>query len=210
MVAGFEGEGRVRAVVLADGHRPGGRRGGRRHRRASDRALAESSGLTVEDGVVQRARRRPECARIVADRRLPRPLATSAAAIRTARNTGPARPSRPPSPPRPPARRRTRAGCARPTWSDLFDTRLQVAGWPGEADHVTIEEGSIQRAELRRALPARRGRVGASSRSTTAGRSRAGAGRSTAPRSPPRNTDRPTHDTDPEFPVMTTNSPSEA
>jgi NADPH-dependent 2,4-dienoyl-CoA reductase/sulfur reductase-like enzyme len=143
MVAGFVGEARVRAVVLADGRRL-----------AADVVVVgigarpavgwlEGSGLTVEDGVVCNERGATGAAGIVAvgdcarwhDARRGHPhrhehwtSATEQAAVAAATLLGaePARALRAPY-----------------FWSDLFDTRLQVAGWPDEADRVTIEEGSL-------------------------------------------------------------------
>lgn len=144
MVAGFEGEGRVRAVVLADGRR-----------READVVVVgigarpavgwlEGSGLTVDDGVVCDGRGATGTSGIVAvgdcarwhDERRGHPhrhehwtSATEQAAVAAATLLG-AEPAR---------------GLRAPYfWSDLFDTRLQVAGWPDEADRVTIEEGSLQ------------------------------------------------------------------
>lgn len=142
MVAGFEGEGRVRAVVLADGRRL-----------EADVVVVgigarpavgwlEGSGLTVDDGVVCDGRGATGTSGIVAvgdcarwhDERRGYPhrhehwtSATEQAAVAAATLLG-AEPAR---------------GLRAPYfWSDLFDTRLQVAGWPDEADRVTIEEGS--------------------------------------------------------------------
>lgn len=142
MVAGFEGEERVRAVVLADGRRL-----------EADVVVVgigarpavgwlEGSGLTVEDGVVCDGRGATGTSGIVAvgdcarwhDERRGHPhrhehwtSATEQAAVAAATLLG-AEPAR---------------GLRAPYfWSDLFDTRLQVAGWPDEADRVTIDEGS--------------------------------------------------------------------
>jgi NADPH-dependent 2,4-dienoyl-CoA reductase/sulfur reductase-like enzyme len=142
MVAGFEGERRVRAVVLADGRRL-----------EADVVVVgigarpavgwlEGSGLTVDDGVVCDGRGATGMAGIVAvgdcarwhDERRGHPhrhehwtSATEHAAVAAATLLGgePARGLRAPY-----------------FWSDLFETRLQVAGWPDEADRVTIEEGA--------------------------------------------------------------------
>ena len=142
MVAGFEGERRVRAVVLADGRRL-----------EADVVVVgigarpavgwlEGSGLTVDDGVVCDGRGATGTSGIVAvgdcarwhDERRGHPhrhehwtSATEHAAVAAATLLG-AEPAR---------------GLRAPYfWSDLFDTRLQVAGWPDEADRVTIEEGA--------------------------------------------------------------------
>jgi NADPH-dependent 2,4-dienoyl-CoA reductase/sulfur reductase-like enzyme len=142
MVAGFEGERRVRAVVLADGRRL-----------EADVVVVgigarpavgwlEGSGLTVDDGVVCDGRGATGTAGIVAvgdcarwhDERRGHPhrhehwtSATEHAAVAAATLLG-AEPAR---------------GLRAPYfWSDLFESRLQVAGWPDEADRVTIEEGA--------------------------------------------------------------------
>ena len=142
MVAGFEGERRVRAVVLADGRRL-----------EADVVVVgigarpavgwlEGSGLTVDDGVVCDGRGATGTAGIVAvgdcarwhDERRGHPhrhehwtSATEHAAVAAATLLG-AEPGR---------------GLRAPYfWSDLFESRLQVAGWPDEADRVTIEEGA--------------------------------------------------------------------
>jgi NADPH-dependent 2,4-dienoyl-CoA reductase/sulfur reductase-like enzyme len=141
-VAGFDGAARAEAVVLADGRRLeadvvvvgiGAR---------PAVAWLEGSGLTVDDGVVCDADGFTGAPGIVAvgdcarwhDVRRGRPhrhehwtSATEQAAIAAATLLGsePARGLRAPY-----------------FWSDLFDTRLQVAGWPEEADRVTVEEGS--------------------------------------------------------------------
>ena len=144
----------------------------------------EGSGLTVEDGVVCDGRGATGTPGIVAvgdcarwhDERRGHPhrhehwtSATEQAAVAAATLLG-AEPAR---------------GLRAPYfWSDLFDTRLQVAGWPDEADRVTIEEGSLRGAAASSRSTAATRTSSASSRSTTAGRSRAGAGRSTAPRCP--------------------------
>jgi NADPH-dependent 2,4-dienoyl-CoA reductase/sulfur reductase-like enzyme len=143
-VAGFEGAGRVRSVVLADGRRLpadvvvvgiGAR---------PAVAWLEGSGLELEGGVICDARGATGAPGIVAvgdcarwyDERRGRPhrhehwtSATEQAAIAGAALLGaePARPRRAPY-----------------FWSDLFDVRLQVAGWPEEADRVRVEEGSVE------------------------------------------------------------------
>jgi NADPH-dependent 2,4-dienoyl-CoA reductase/sulfur reductase-like enzyme len=143
-VAGFEGAGRVRSVVLADG----------RHLPADlvvvgigarpAVAWLQGSGLELEDGVIcdgQGAAGAPgivaagDCARWYDERR-GRPhrhehwtSATEQAAIAAAALLG----IEPPRPRRAPY-----------FWSDLFDVRLQVAGWPEEADRVGVEEGGLE------------------------------------------------------------------
>ena len=141
-VAGFEGERRVRAVVLADGRRL-----------EADVVVVgigarpavgwlDGSGLIVDDGVVCDGRGATGTAGIVAvgdcarwhDERRGHPhrhehwtSATEHAAVAAATLLG-AEPGR---------------GLRAPYfWSDLFESRLQVAGWPDEADGVTIEEGA--------------------------------------------------------------------
>jgi NADPH-dependent 2,4-dienoyl-CoA reductase/sulfur reductase-like enzyme len=143
-VAGFEGAGRVQSVVLADGRRLpadlvvvgiGAR---------PAVAWLQGSGLEVEDGVIcdaQGATGAPgivaagDCARWYDERRC-RPhrhehwtSATEQAAVAAAALLG----LEPPRPRRAPY-----------FWSDLFDARLQVAGWPEEADHVSVEEGGLE------------------------------------------------------------------
>jgi NADPH-dependent 2,4-dienoyl-CoA reductase/sulfur reductase-like enzyme len=143
-VAGFEGAGRVRSVVLADG----------RHLAADlvvvgigarpAVAWLQGSGLELEGGVIcdgQGATGAPgivaagDCARWYDERR-GRPhrhehwtSATEQAAIAAAALLG----IEPPRPRRAPY-----------FWSDLFDARLQVAGWPEEADRVSVEEGGLE------------------------------------------------------------------
>ena len=143
-VAGFEGAGRVRSVVLDDGRRLpadlvvlgiGAR---------PAVAWLQDSGLELDGGVVcdaQGATGAPgivavgDCARWYDERR-GRPhrrehwtSATEQAAIAAAAllGTKPRRPRRAPY-----------------FWSDLFDARLQVAGWPEEADRVSVEEGGLE------------------------------------------------------------------
>jgi NADPH-dependent 2,4-dienoyl-CoA reductase/sulfur reductase-like enzyme len=143
-VARFEGSRRVRSVVLADG----------RHLPADlvvvgigarpAVAWLQGSGVELEDGVIcdaQGATGAPgivavgDCARWY-DERSGRPhrhehwtSATEQAAIAAAALLG----IEPPRPRRAPY-----------FWSDLFETRLQLAGWPEEADRVTVEEGELE------------------------------------------------------------------
>jgi NADPH-dependent 2,4-dienoyl-CoA reductase/sulfur reductase-like enzyme len=143
-VAGFEGAGRVRSVVLADG----------RHLPADlvvvgigarpAVAWLQGSGLELEGGVICDAQGATGALGIVAagdcarwyDARRGRPhrhehwtSATEQAAIAAAALLG----IEPPRPRRAPY-----------FWSDLFDARLQVAGWPEEADRVSVEEGGLE------------------------------------------------------------------
>lgn len=143
-VAGFDGPGRVRSVALADGrHLPAdlvvvgigarpavgwlqgcglGLDGG---------VICDAQGVTGAPGIVAAG----DCARWYDERR-GRPhrhehwtSATEQATLAAAALLG----IEPPRPRRAPY-----------FWSDLFDARLQVAGWPEEADRVSIEEGGLE------------------------------------------------------------------
>ena len=143
-VAGFESAGRVRSVVLDDGRRlpadlvvvgVGAR---------PAVAWLQGSGLKLDGGGICDAQGATGAAGIVAagdcarwyDERRGRPYrrehwtsATEQAAIAAAALLG----IEPPRPRRAPY-----------FWSDLFDARLQVAGWPEEADRVRVEEGGLE------------------------------------------------------------------
>jgi NADPH-dependent 2,4-dienoyl-CoA reductase/sulfur reductase-like enzyme len=143
-VAGFEGAGRVRSAVLADGrHLPadlvvvgiGARpavawlHGSRI--KLGNGVVCDAQGATGAPGIVAAG----DCARWY-DERCGRPhrhehwtSATEQAATAAATLLG----IEPPRPRRAPY-----------FWSDLFDVRLQVAGWPEEADNVSVEEGGLE------------------------------------------------------------------